>query len=614
MSDTSLIFSIIARDKTTATLKKLEAQAAGTGKTIGFALGPALLPVAAVGLHAVASLGTALAGAGLAAGVFGAVAKSAMTEVSQNATKVTDLTDKIKLYQTEIQHANEFGVDSNKIADQQAKAMLELKSRLIDLPPATRDATMAYIDMQAGWGGFVENNKPATFGIMTQGYKILSTAIGQLQPFFDMGANAARRLATAIQGGLNNGVLSHLATSAGPALGTLTDIIINMGQAIAATFGKIGAAQGQGILEWINSLIVKWKDWAQSTNQKTGINSFITYATQNGPRVAALLGNLATAVFHIAQAASPLAPISLAIAGALTRMVAAIPQSWLTAIIAGFIAFNVAMKVYTAVTKIAAVVQWAMNSALLASPITWIVLAIVALVAVIVLVATKTRFFQTIWGAVWGFMKGVGAWFAGPFAHFFVVAWGKILTGLNAAKHGVLVAVNFIKNYYVGMWNIFSSIVTKTINGGVRLVNWFKAAPGKIGNALRSMFGGLWSGFRGYVNRIIGAWNRLQFTIGGGSFMGVSIPSFSVGTPDIPYMASGGKIMRDGLIFAHAGETVTKKAQVTRTGSGTGTNSDGGATLTIRGDGSKTSRFLLELLREAIRDKGGDPVKVLTPA
>jgi hypothetical protein len=95
----------------------------------------------------------------------------------------------------------------------------------------------------------------------------------------------------------------------------------------------------------------------------------------------------------------------------------------------------------------------------------------------------------------------------------------------------------------------------------------------------------------------------------------MSIPSFTLSTPDLPYLATGGRITRDGLIFAHAGEEVVKKAQVTRTGYGTGSMSGGGgATLTIKGDGSKTSRFLLELLREAIRDKGGDPVKVLTPA
>jgi len=80
----------------------------------------------------------------------------------------------------------------------------------------------------------------------------------------------------------------------------------------------------------------------------------------------------------------------------------------------------VALGVLAVALGIATVAQWAMNSAMLANPITWIIVGIVALIAVIVLVATKTKFFQTIWSAVWGFMKAVGAWFAGPFANFFV--------------------------------------------------------------------------------------------------------------------------------------------------------------------------------------------------
>ena len=50
-------------------------------------------------------------------------------------------------------------------------------------------------------------------------------------------------------------------------------------------------------------------------------------------------------------------------------------------------------------------VQWLLNAALLANPIVLIVAGIVLLVGVIVLIATKTTWFQTIWRVAWGGIK-----------------------------------------------------------------------------------------------------------------------------------------------------------------------------------------------------------------
>jgi hypothetical protein len=611
MADTSLIWNIIARDKTTAVLNKLEARASSVGKTMGLALGPALLPVAAVGVGAIASLGAALAGAGVAGGVFGAVVKSAMTDVTEAATKVEDLNDKIDLYKREAQLAAAAGQDNSKYIKKQADATLELQARLKNLPPATRDATMGFLQMKSDWKDFVEQNKPAVFNLMASGYKLLGSQILKLQPFFDMAMSAVNRLFGRIQGAVEGGLLDRLATTAAPALRTLTSIIINVSTAFAKMFGKLGAAQGQGILEWIEGMTRRWAQWASATQKGTGINVFIEYLKANGPRVASTLGNLAQAVFHIAQAISPLAPISLAIASALASLIQAIPPNVLTAIVAGFIAFNVAMRVYALGSAIATAAQWAMNSALLASPITWIVLAIAALVAIIVLVATKTRFFQTIWNAVWGFMKGVGAWFAGPFANFFVSLWNKLVSGFNWVKSGISSAINAVKAKFE-YWGLVVNVATKLIISKVTsVVNWVKAAPGKVKSALSNMFSPMWSGFRSFLNKIIRGWNSLHFGIPGFSFAGISVGGFDVGVPRIPYLAKGGNVTAEGLAFIHRGETVTPAAKVTPYRNGQG---EAHATITLKSDGSRLMNLLLEILREAIRERGGDVVKVLSPA
>lgn len=74
-----------------------------------------------------------------------------------------------------------------------------------------------------------------------------------------------------------------------------------------------------------------------------------------------------------------------------------------------------------------AAAQWLMNASLLASPITWIIIGIVALVAVVVLIATRTRWFQNAWavawgaikataGAAWAFIRQIPGWIAGAFS------------------------------------------------------------------------------------------------------------------------------------------------------------------------------------------------------
>lgn len=71
-------------------------------------------------------------------------------------------------------------------------------------------------------------------------------------------------------------------------------------------------------------------------------------------------------------------------------------------------------------------------------------------------------------------------------------------------------------------------------------IGFLSGLPDRIGKVTSGMWDGIKNSFRSAVNYVIGGWNRLHFTIGGGSFMGVNVPSFTLNTPDIPYLAEGG--------------------------------------------------------------------------
>ena len=80
-----------------------------------------------------------------------------------------------------------------------------------------------------------------------------------------------------------------------------------------------------------------------------------------------------------------------------------------------------------AATATWAAVQWVLNAALTANPIGLVVLAIVALVGIIILIATKTTWFQTLWkntwkgvtiaaSAAWEFIKKIPGWIGTAFS------------------------------------------------------------------------------------------------------------------------------------------------------------------------------------------------------
>lgn len=222
-------------------------------------------------------------------------------------------------------------------------------------------------------------------------------------------------------------------------------------------------------------------------------------------------------------------------------------------------ASTVALWAYNAATlavKIGTIawtaVQWALNAAFIASPIGWIVLGIGALVAVIVLIATKTNWFQDVWRATWSFLKTIGAWFSGPFSGFFVSAYHKVTDAITSAVWWIHGKVTEAKQILSTIWDTLKSGVVTAVTWVHTkidfLVTTVKAMPGRITAGAAGMFDGLKDSFKSAVNWMIGKWNDFHLTLGGGSVMGVKIPSVTLNTPDIPMLAHGGTAYSGGAV------------------------------------------------------------------
>lgn len=246
-------------------------------------------------------------------------------------------------------------------------------------------------------------------------------------------------------------------------------------------------------------------------------------------------------------------------------------------------AAKVATIAGTVATGIATAAQWLWNVALTANPIGIIIVAVAALVGVIIWLATQTQFFQTIWEAVWGFLKAVGAWFAGPFANFFVSAWNMITGAFQSAW-------NWIKNLFLGIVVWEKSWIDRFMAG-------FHAIPGALKTAFDKVTDFITAPFRAAFNFVARAWNatigRLSWTvpswvpgIGGNSLSAPRLSQFHTGG------IVSGAMGSETLAVLQAGERVTA-----------GSNSGGGAVGVLRvvGNGSdRLATFLHELARNDI--------------
>lgn len=190
----------------------------------------------------------------------------------------------------------------------------------------------------------------------------------------------------------------------------------------------------------------------------------------------------------------------------------------LGSIAAAILLVNVGLKVYhgimlvvRAATAVWTAVQWLLNVAMLANPIGLIILAVVALVAIIVLIATKTTWFQTIWKVVWGAVKtaalAVWKWIRD-------VLWEKGIKLYFNLMIGIAKAVwNAIKLYF-GFWQGMLRKVIGWVSGlwtGARdrlgkLVGFVKGLPGRImkalGNVGRMLFNAGKNIIQGLINGI----------------------------------------------------------------------------------------------------------------
>ncbi|MGW2985465.1 phage tail tape measure protein [Streptomyces goshikiensis] len=177
-----------------------------------------------------------------------------------------------------------------------------------------------------------------------------------------------------------------------------------------------------------------------------------------------------------------------------------------------FKAIAIALGIFAVAMAIAAAAQWAMNSAMFASPITWIILAVVALVAAIVYVATQTTWFQTAWKVMSEGVAAALAWlWAKVQAGFAYVTnllltwtgWRFVIQHWDSIKNGVGAATDWV-----------SDKVEAGVQRVTAAIDWFAALPGRVSGYFGRMKAEAEAKTAGLISAVTGIPARVEGAVG----------------------------------------------------------------------------------------------------
>lgn len=614
MSDTSLVFTILARDKASATFQKMSGAAAVAGASVGAAL------AAGVASALQKSKSDALLAAQLGAG------KAMAGELGRASGDLyaRGVVESVEAGNAAIKSAIQNGLVPG---DAPAKAIDAVASKIVNLGMVMEEdaARVSAAVSQMLRTGMAKNAEEAFDLLHAGAQKGLNKSQDLLDTFNEYGTQfrsiglsgkqAMGLISQAIQGGARDAdvaadAIKEFAIEAVAGGDRVRDGFKSIGlnaDQMVSKFAKGGPAAAKAfglVLDKLRAI----KDPAE--RNAAAVELFGTKAEDLAGALSSMDLNTAAGALGKVEGAARRAGQTLeqsagakvealkrslemglvnALAGVATWMEKNTGLVETLAIVLGpvagiIVAIVLATKAWTAV-------QTALNVAMMANPIGLIILAIIALIGIIVLAWNHSQTFRDIvtsaWQWIWAKVKAVGAWFSGTLWPLMQRVWNSISSG----------AVS-LKNKIVSVWNA--------------VLAFFRGIPGKISSIGSRLWDGIKNGFRAAINWIIGRWNSISFGI---PRIDTPFGSFGGGTfrvPQIPYMATGGIIERAGMaVVGEAGPellSLPRGAQVTPLSRGGGAVGGGEVTVRLVADGA--DREMLRLLRKIVRVEGRGDVQV----
>lgn len=319
-----------------------------------------------------------------------------------------------------------------------------------------------------------------------------------------------------------------------PGFVTLTDTLTaNLGPALTSMLSSFGelltilSQSGGPLVLYASTLTAIASGMVWILTNVPGLRTMVAYlimgyAAWKVLKIAILVAKGAHTAFLIAVGAGRTAMAAYVV----------VMQTWRAIAIANGAAATISslgVLKMVAAARMATIGQWLLNAAMMAFPLFLIIGAFVAVGAGLYLLYTKVAWFRNAVNAVWSWIKAnwplLLAILTGPIGlavRYIVQHWSQIKSGASSA-------VNWIKTAFNN------------------LIDFFTGLPGRVGSVFSNIWSGVTRGFKGAINEVITAWNGLELSIGPIKIpMAPDIPKITVGTPNIPLLATGGVVTGTG--------------------------------------------------------------------
>ncbi|MFD4474710.1 transglycosylase SLT domain-containing protein [Streptomyces sp. NPDC058471] len=270
--------------------------------------------------------------------------------------------------------------------------------------------------------------------------------------------------------------------------------------------------QGAGLTKSLKDGAAALRQWSDNG----GFQKFLQYVKDNAPQVKEFFRTLGDALKVVSKAMKDLGPFALGITTTILKLVAALPPSWIEAIVKGFVAWRVATLAWAVATGIAAAAQLALTIA--ASPFLLLMagaaLTILLVVAAMAALAVGIYFlvtqwdavasgFVTAWNATWNGVKMVvlTVW------RWMQMTWDIITRGFIVAWQAVSGALVTAWNW---VWNLVKTVAEAVWNFLTGKWGWLIAVIGPLGwlIAIATHWSLVWNAIKLVAETV---WNALKF-------------------------------------------------------------------------------------------------------
>lgn len=298
----------------------------------------------------------------------------------------------------------------------QLKLVTDLTADLSKMPPATREAAVAFRGLRGDFLKWSDSLTGDTMPVFTKGIGVLRTLLPSLTPLVKAGASALSGFMDTLQRDAQGGGVARFTGQLADAARKVLPGLLNSLRNVAIGFGGIVSAFlpfADDMSGGLEDLTAKFADWGQSLGDNQAFQDWMSDISDQAPDILDMLGDLVTIIGNVAEAMAPFTGVTLKVTEALADFVAAIPQDvmdWLAPTIGGIV---LAIKAWS-------VAQGILNIALAANPIGLVVLALAALVGGLIYAYKHSETFRRIVDKAFSVVKEKGG-----------EMWEKIKPGLE---------------------------------------------------------------------------------------------------------------------------------------------------------------------------------------